>query len=313
MTLQDAEGRSCGGVSDGSEIRSRAISPDVAFKIIGNETRLAALDALWGPTKPGTMGFADLRKAVGMRDSSQFNFHLKKLVDGGFVEKIDDTYSIRQAGARVICTLRTGYLTDHPELEPFQTTGRCYACDAPLEARYDDEMYIVACSGCERLHTRGWFPPSLLTGRTPEEALLVGERAMRASIALTVAGICSVCNGTTVRTLSRGPSDVPVLTEYVDPERDGGVRDWYVCSHCSAWVTRSPGDAVIDHPAVVALYSDHGTDVRSCPRWELPWTIDASVLEVVSGEPFRVRLTVALEGEKRVLTLDEAFEVVSVE
>ncbi len=313
MVLQDAEGRSSVELGDGPEIRSLAISPDVAFKIIGNETRLAVLDTLWGPGKSGTMGFAELRKAVGMRDSSQFNFHLRKLVDGGFVEKVDDTYSLRQAGARVICTLRTGYLTDHPELEPFETTGRCYACEAPLEARYEDEMYFVECSGCDRLHTRGWFPPNVLTGHTREEALLVGERAMKASIALTVAGICSVCNGTTVRTLSRGLSDVPVLTEYVDPERDGGIRDWYVCSRCSAWVTRSPGDAVVDHPAIVALYRDHGVDIRTCPRWELPWTTDASVTEVVSDDPFRVRLVVEYDGEERVLTLDEAFDVVSVE
>ena len=313
MTAQNEESRSIVEGSGGSESRSRAVAPDVAFKTIGNETRLAILDALWGPMKSGTMRFAELRRTVGMRDGSQFNFHLGKLVDGGFVEKVDDTYSLRQAGARVICTLRTGYLTDHPEIEAFETAGRCYVCEAPLEARYEDEMYVVECPGCDTLHTRGWFPPNVLTGRTPEEALLVGERAMKASIALTVAGICSVCNGTTVRTLSRGPSDVPVQSGILDVERDGGIRDWYVCSHCSAWVTRSPGDAVVDHPAVVALYSNHGVDIRTCPRWELPWTIDTSVLDVVSEDPFRVRLAVTFEGDERVLTLDEAFDVVSVE
>lgn len=313
MTSQNEEGRRIVEGSDGSRNHPRTLSPDTTFKIIGNETRLAILDTLWGPKKSGTMGFAELRKAVGMRDSSQFNFHLRKLVDGGFVGKVDDTYTLRQAGARVICTLRTGYLTDHPELEPFETTGRCYACEAPLYARYEDEMYFVECSGCDRLHARGWFPPNVLVGRTPGEALLVGEAAMRAAIALTVAGICSVCNGTPVRTLSRGLSDVPVESQTLDTERDGGVREWYVCRHCSAWVTRSPGDAVTDHPAVVALYSDHGIDIRTCPRWELPWTIDPSVLDVVSEDPFRVRLVVECEGEERVLTLDEALDVVSVE
>ena len=313
MTPQNEENWSIVEGSDESGNQTRALSPDAAFKIIGNETRLAILDTLWGPRKSGTMGFAELRKAVGMRDSSQFNFHLRKLVDGGFVEKVDDTYTLRQAGARVICTIRAGYLTDHPEIEPFETTGTCYACEAPLEARYEDEMYHVECSGCDRLHARGWFPPNALVGRTPEEALLVGEAAMRASIDLTVAGICSVCNGTTVRTLSRDLSDVPVESQALDPERDGGVREFYVCRRCSAWVTRSPGDAVTDHPAVVALYDEHGIDIRDCPRWELPWTIDTSVTEIVSEDPFRVRLVVEYEGERRILTLDEAFEVVSAE
>ena len=305
--------RSSVGVSGESAGGPPVLPPDVAFKTIGNETRLGILDALWGPRKTGTMGFADLRKTVGMRDGSQFNFHLRKLVDGGFVEKVGDTYTLRQAGARVICTLRTGYLTDHPELEAFETTGRCYACDAPLYARYEDEMYSVECSACDRLHARGWFPPNVLVGRSPEEALLVGEAAMRAAIDLAVAGICPICNGATDRTLSRGRSDVPVLSQSLDPERDGALRAWYVCGRCSAWVTRSPGDSVVDHPAVVALYGDHGIDIRLCPRWELPWTVDPSALDVVSEDPFRVRLVVEFEGAQRVLTLDEAFDVVSVD
>ena len=168
------------------------------------------------------MGFAELRKAVGMRDGSQFNFHLRKLVEGGFVAKVDDVYNLRQAGARVNCRLRTSYLTDHPELEAFETTGCCFACDTPLEARYADEMFFVECPACDRLHTRGWLPPNALVGRTAEEALLVGEATMRASIDLAVAGICPVCNGATVRTLSRDLSGVPVQSQNLDAERDGG-------------------------------------------------------------------------------------------
>ena len=313
MTEQGNEGQSIVAENEGSKNRPRTLTPDEAFKIIGNQTRLTILDALWGPNKQGSMAFAELRKAIGMRDGSQFNFHLKKLVDGGFVEKAGDMYKIRQAGARVICTLRTGYLTDDPEIEPFETTGRCYACDAPLDARYTDGMFFVECSSCGKLHSRGWFPPNALIGRTSEEALLAGERAMTASITLSVAGICSVCNGPTVRTLSRDWSDVPVRSQYLDEERDEALRAWYVCNHCGAWVTLTPGDSVVDHPAIVELYSDHEIDILSRPRWELPWTIDPSVLEVVSEDPFRIRLTVALENEKRVLTLDEAFDVVSVE
>lgn len=306
-------GRHSVAVDDELPERPFELSPEAVFKIIGNETRLAILDALWGPKKTGQMGFAALRKTVGMWDGSQFNFHLKKLVDGGFVEKLDGSYSLRQAGARVIWTLRTGYLTEHPELEAFETSGRCYACAAPLQARYEDEMYVIECSACGELHTNGWLPPTVLTGRTPEEALQVGELTMRAALDLAVAGICPVCNGATDWTLSRDGSEIPVTSPSIDPDRDGFVRAWYVCRRCSAWMTRSPGDSVVDHPEVVAFYSDHGIDIRTCQRWELPWTVDHSVLDVVSEDPFRVRLTVALEGDERVLTLDEAFDVVSVE
>jgi DNA-binding transcriptional ArsR family regulator len=311
MTAEDTESQRSVEASESAD-ELRTLSPDVAFKTIGNETRLTILDILWEPRKPRTWTFTDLRKAVGMRDGSQFHFHLKKLVDGGFVEKVDGQYTLRQAGARVICTVRTGYLTEHPEIDAFETTGQCYACDSPLEAQYTDEMFFVECSACERLHAMMWFPPNGLVGRTPEEALMAAEHAIRADIDLAIAGMCPVCNGTTERTLSRDLSGVPIRSPYLDPERYGTVRAWYVCPHCNAWVTASPGDSVIDHPAVVALYDDHGVDIRACPRWELPWTIDPSALEVVSEDPLRLRLTIAIEGDVRVLTLDEAFDVVSV-
>lgn len=312
MTAEDTEDQSGNEESAELAVQPHSLSPDIAFKIIGNENRLAILDTLWGPEKSGSMAFADLKNAVGVRDSSQFNYHLKKLVDGGFVEKDRGQYTIRQAGARVICTVRTGYLTDHPEIDPFVTTGWCYACREPLEARYTDEMFLVECSACERLHTRMWFPPNGLIGRTPEEALLAAERAMRACVHLATGGICPVCNGTVERTLSQDASGVPVRPGYPDPDLDSSIKAWFVCRHCGAWATVSPGEAVVDHPAIVALYSDHGVEIRACPFWELPWTIDPAALEVRSEDPFRVQLTVSIEGAEQVLTLDASFDVVSV-
>lgn len=297
---------------DGGD-RVRTLAPDVAFGIVGSETRLAILDVLWGPGAPESMAFAELRSAVGIRDGSQFNYHLRKLVDGGFVAKVDGGYAIRQAGARVICSVLTGYLTDHPELEPFETTGECFVCDGSLTARYDDELFVVACAACGQHHTLGWFPPSALVGRTPEEALLAHEQVGKTVTALATAGICSVCNGPMERTVALDWADVPVSSPYLDRERDDPLGAWYVCEHCRAWVNVPPGEAVMDHPAVVGLYRDHGIDISTRPRWELPWTIDGSCFEVVSDEPCRVRVTVALEDDVRVLTLDGEFEVISVD
>jgi DNA-binding transcriptional ArsR family regulator len=51
------------------------LDPAEAFAVVGNETRLAILEALWrSPERPVT--FSDLRRRVGMRDSAQFNYHL---------------------------------------------------------------------------------------------------------------------------------------------------------------------------------------------------------------------------------------------
>ena len=313
MPGQDDRGRRRGRLSDDVVESPRALSRDAAFKALGNETRLTILDTLWGPGTRAPMAFAELRKAVGMRDGSQFNYHLRKLLDGGFIARVDGRYVIRQAGARVIWSIRTGYLTGHPVIEPFETTGRCYACDAALHARYDDGMFVVECTACGQVHSSGWFPPNALAGRTPEEALLVHEYLLRMAIETAQAGICPVCNGPTDRTLARNWAEVPVGTVHLDADNASALGAWYVCRHCTAWANIMPGVAVIDHPAVVALYRAHGIDVLACPRWELPWTNDESLQEVVSEDPFRVQVTVTLAGETRVLTLDEAFDVVAVE
>lgn len=299
------------GPDDGATV-PLTISPELAFKIIGNETRLTILDTLWGPRKSGRMGFADLRKTVGMRDGSQFNFHLQKLLDGGFVEKVDGTYSLRQAGARVVCTVRAGYLTDHPELDPFETTGQCYDCGGSLTARYADEMFLVRCTACDLTQVFGWFPPNAMAGRTPEEALLAFDRTMRWVKYLAAGDICPVCQGSMDRTVAREWADVPVETTYLDPERDGPLRAWSVCRLCTAWTYVTPGEALLDHPTVVALYSEHGLDIRDCPRWELPWTVDPDASAVVSEDPLRIAVTVSLDGDERLFTLDEAFAVVDV-
>ncbi|WP_255195776.1 winged helix-turn-helix domain-containing protein [Halorarius litoreus] len=289
-----------------------ALGPEAAFKILGNETRLTILDTLWAPWEPEPMAFEKLRKAVGISDGSQFNYHLKKLLDGEFVQKIDGKYAIRHAGAEVVWAVRRGYLTDHPELEPWETSGRCGTCGEPLYARYADELFFVECHACDRLHHIGPFPPTALADRTPVKALLVHDLVARTNVTLARRGICPMCNARMDRTLARDYSESPVRSFYLDEDDDRGLTAWHVCSQCGVWVSITPMEAVVDHPAVVELYREHGFDLDSVPRWELPWLVDPSNATVVTDDPLRVTVTVAVEDNELVLTLDEGFEVVDV-
>ncbi|MFD1512607.1 winged helix-turn-helix domain-containing protein [Halomarina rubra] len=312
MGADDGPARSRIEVSTGSGDLPRSLDPDAAFKAIGNETRLAILDTLWGAHEAEPMGFAALRKAVGIRDGSKFNYHLQRLLEAGFIEKVDGEYGVRHAGAEVVWAVRSGSFTEHPELDPFETTGHCLGCERPLSARYADEMFFVECTDCDRLYGLGWFPPGALRDRTPEEAVLVWERVMRADVATIGAGICPKCNGVMDQTLAREWSDVPVASPYLDTD-SSAFGLWFVCRRCSVWAHQTPGEFVVDHPLVVDLYYRHGVDLRSTPRWELPWVVDESFTTVVSEDPFRVRLAVAVADEELRLTLDESFDVLAVE
>jgi DNA-binding transcriptional ArsR family regulator len=80
-----------------------------AFALIGNETRLSILEALWEADEQ-PMRFSELNEAVGMRDSAQFNYHLSKLTDQ-YIRKTDDGYELRTAGAKVVRAILAGSFT----------------------------------------------------------------------------------------------------------------------------------------------------------------------------------------------------------
>lgn len=126
------------------------LSPDNAFSVLGNETRMEILQALGEADKP--VSFSELRDRVGMRDSGNFNYHLDKLT-GHFLGRTEVGYTLRQAGRRVIEAVLSGAVTDVPELEPTQIERSCFYCDAPIKVAYDEtsprpvKPYCTECAG----------------------------------------------------------------------------------------------------------------------------------------------------------------------
>src|SRR6056297_1502805 len=128
-------------LGDGEESALRdcedCVAPAEAFSVIANETRLSILEGLWAaPERP--VSFSDLRREVGMRDSAQFNYHLKQLTDH-FVVQTEEGYDFRQAGKKVVRAILAGSFNEHPEIGPFEVEGTCAECGSNLQAYYDDE------------------------------------------------------------------------------------------------------------------------------------------------------------------------------
>lgn len=110
------------------------LAPAEAFAVVANETRLRILEALWNASeRPVT--FSELRRAVDMRDSAQFNYHLGKLT-GQFVKKTDEGYDFHYAGKKVVRAVLEGSFNQDPVLEPFEIDGVCIECGGRLEASY---------------------------------------------------------------------------------------------------------------------------------------------------------------------------------
>lgn len=169
-----------------SSTPQETLSPNEAFDVLGDETRIKILQVLGESDDP--MSFTALRNAVGLRQGGQFNYHLDKLV-GHFVTKSDDGYELRQPGRRVVEAVLSGAVTHEPELEPTDVDFECLLCGASIRVSYRSErveLYCTACSGQygQRVEERsssfdrssGYLggyeiPPAGLEERTPRKLL----------------------------------------------------------------------------------------------------------------------------------------------
>lgn len=275
------------------------IPPADAFAIVGNETRLHILEALWEADRPAA--FSELRRSVGMRDSAQFNYHLSKLRDQ-FVRKTDDGYEFRQAGRAVVRAVLAGTYNQSPEIEPFGVEGHCVHCGEGLEARYRDEVFYIVCSDCDRPHGTFPFPPGGLENRTREEALAAFNQRARHLSCLSSDGVCPECNGR-------------VRTE-IEPAEGMTEQELVViheCERCGNETVSTAGLALLDDAEIVSFYRDHGIDLNTVPFWTLEWCTSDHHTEVRSRDPWRLRLTIPVDEEALRVTIDGDLTVLETE
>ena len=276
------------------------ISPAEAFSVVGNETRLSILEALWRMDRPAS--FSDLRREVGMRDSAQFNYHLSKLTDQ-FVKKVEGGYEFRSPGRAVIQAVLSGTLNQDPEIAPFEVEGECVDCGGSLVARYEEERVKVNCTDCDRPHGNFPFPPGGLEDRSHEELMDAFNQRARHLSCLSADGVCPECNGR-METIVTDPDD-----DYLDLD----VVVVHECARCEHQIVSSVGLALLDDAEVVAFYRDHGVDLNQVPFWTLEWCVTDRHTELVSEDPWRARVTVPLDDEALVVTMDGGLQLLETE
>jgi len=277
------------------------IEPAEAFAVVGNETRLSILEALWGADER-PVAFSDLRSAVGMRDSAQFNYHLKEL-RGQFVTKVDGGYELRHAGEKVVQAVLAGSFNEDPRLAPFEVQGECHDCGASLQASYADEQLGVVCTECGTSHGRYSFPPGGLSDRTREEVMRAFDQRVQHLHCLAADGVCPECNGR-METTIEGGGDCCLGTD---------LRAEHVCQRCDHERCSPIGLALLDHSAVVGFHQDHGITLSDRPYWTLPWIVSEEYLTVESEDPWRITVRMPADEEALRVTVDGDLQVVGAE
>jgi DNA-binding transcriptional ArsR family regulator len=306
-----------------------------ALKLLGDETRLAILLALWEAYDPqrgvGSLAFSDLREAVGAPDSGNFAYHLDKLA-GRFVDEHEAGYALSNAGHRVVRSVIAGTGLEEARLEATGIPRSCPTCGDPLEITYRDQRLYQRCSECEgslgpssplrapegTVTVHDGFEPAGLAGRTPEEVFVAGTIDQTLALALVVRGVCPECTAATESSVSVCEDHAPSASE---PCPACGTRDEvrvrYVCSVCKFDVSYPAWCVTLNHPASLAFYHDHGYEgthaIEDAEDAARLWTRWRRGQQLVSRDPLRIRVEIEDEGEVLALTLDEELDVIDVD
>jgi hypothetical protein len=285
-----------------------AVDPAEAFAALADPTRVDILRALW-EHEATPASFSDLREAVGMADSGQFNYHLSKLLDR-FVARTDDGYRLTSAGKHVVGGLLAGAYTGEVTVDPIALDEPCPFCGGDRTFRYDSERVTVDCEGCA-VCVAFSAPPGVFSGYDRETVPDVAERYLRGLISQDNRGICPFCEGRVRPHVHPSVADLDG-----DPPAPVDFEDYpllqYTCDRCGESVTADVGIGLADHPAVVAFFHDHDVDPREVPlvRFAAGRRQAATVRQ---DDPLRVAVTFQAGEERLVVVVDADFAVVATE
>jgi DNA-binding transcriptional ArsR family regulator len=302
-----------------------------AFALLGDETRLSILLALWEEYDPHAddhaVPFSRIFERIDYEDPGNLRYHLEKL-RGPFIEQHAERegYELRETGLKLVRAVIAGAGVSDVTRDATEIDQSCPLCGAPTAVRYRDGLVIHACTECEgptpeATDVEGFlsavpFEPAGLADRTPEEIRVASWVAARRQVHALFDRLCPSCSGTVDGWLECcAEHDSTGICERCGRKFGSWAR--FQCRTCKNHSVSSPKALALFHPAVIAFYDDHGVSTRvraddfeSAKR--VFGLMDAHAMELVAREPPRVAVTASLEGDEICLTFDKTVSVVDV-
>lgn len=309
--------------TDSHQPETTTLAPDEAFAVLGNETRMEILQALGEGDAP--IPFSELRERIGVRDSGQFNYHLGKL-EGHFVRKTDAGYSLRQAGNRVIEAILSGAVTETVVLEPTRLDIPCPFCGADIEVSYREERLLVRCTECggsfgdvepsspalESMPpgtlTLNYLPSAGFQGRSPGEVLDTTLAWTYAQHVLVANDVCSRCSGTIEHSVDVCSDHQPDGTICDQCHTRFAVKYVSRCTNCNYEKRGGFSHHLLGDSRVRAFFEAREIDPLA-PAYNGLSPIYDYEEEVLSTDPFEVRVTFSVGGDELVVLVDDALRV----
>lgn len=300
------------------------LSPDTAFALLGDETRLQILQALGEADEP--LAFSELFDRVEYETTANFSYHLERVL-GHFVRQTETGYTLARAGERVVEAVLSGAVTETPVLERTPIAEPCFRCGGTLEVSYRGEAVGLYCADCGG--TRGgasetapwstgtepdilghvYLPPAGLRDRSPTELLEAAEIWTVAAAHARSRGVCPQCSAPV-------DQDVQVCEDHeaskgrcVNCDQHFAISIVERCRNCIFEMTSIFTIQLLTCPELMSFMIDHDVDPIA------PEGFHVANLEretVVSTDPFEARFTFAVDGDAITLTVDDELSVVDV-
>lgn len=293
------------------------LTPDEAFAVLGNESRMEIIQELGAADEP--LPFSELLDRVGISDSGQFNYHLDKL-EAHFVRKTEAGYGLSAAGIRVIEAVVSGAVTDAPELGPTQVDdAACPYCDSSIHVDYRDEYLLTRCTNCpgtfsgvESSSRPQWTDPHGTIALYPLPPAGLRHRTLREALDAAIARIVfqSHSHGMCPRCSARLERDFSVCPEHTD---DGGLCDdchrryavtmLAECTNCPFQQGALAPAAFLAHPEFLVFFHRHGVNIAPAD-WQAATAILAYEEDVRRTDPLQAEFKWALGSEALVVAVD---------
>ncbi|WP_158056133.1 winged helix-turn-helix domain-containing protein [Halorussus halophilus] len=272
-----------------------------AFDALGNEVRMAVLRALVDDADESvsgtTMTFSELFEESSADTTAGFAYHLRQLTDL-YLRKTgeeEDRYALTYAGLQVARAIVAGTYTDRVSFGPVEMGEDCPLCeDGNLAATCEANYVTVACTDCRQGILTLPFPPGAQRDRDTADLLEAFDRHHRHRLSVMSDGICPECAAKMDATLALvGKRQTGTSTETdADSQQAQVTLD---CQQCGCELNCPVTLAVLEHPAVIAFYHDHGENVRDRPIWNVG---DEWRETVLSTDPWCVRVSAQLDDEE---------------
>lgn len=297
------------------------LSPDEAFDVLGNDTRIDILRTLGEADEP--LRFNEVRRTIGIDDPGRFNYHLDQLV-GSFVEKTDRGYVLRQPGRRVVQAVYSGVVTEEPVVQPIQIDVPCSYCGAPIEVSYRQEMMEAFCTECQGAygdkerelvagtdsgHIGGLtIPPAGVDGRTPEELHSAAQTWGYLDMLSVASGVCPRCSARVTHSIDVCLDHDAAEGLCAECDRRHAVQTESKCTNCILERDRMFVIHLLPETEVQAFLTAHG--VNFVTPESNPWRGFEVEEEILSTDPFEVRFTFIAGEDALAVTVEDDLEVV---